>query len=80
MDMSNRILGNTPSQRNYQNQLIYPSLFCIEQECQESLIQGKISTNFKERSWILAKLSFRELCNSKLTDLHPFNNMAISLS
>ena len=31
-----------PSQRNCQNQLSHPSLSHIEQECQESLIQGKI--------------------------------------
>ena len=30
------------SQRNFQNQLSHPGLFHIEQECQESLIQGKI--------------------------------------
>ena len=30
------------SQRNYQNQLSHPGLSHIEQECQESLIQGKI--------------------------------------
>ena len=30
------------SQRNCQNQLSHPSLSHIEQECQESLIQGKI--------------------------------------
>ena len=30
------------SQRNCQNQLIHPGLSHIEQECQESLIQGRI--------------------------------------
>ena len=30
------------SQRNCQNQLSHPGLSHIEQECQESLIQGKI--------------------------------------
>ena len=30
------------SQRNCQNQLIHPGLSHIEQECQESLIQGKV--------------------------------------
>ena len=30
------------SQRNCQNQLSHPSLSLTEQECQESLIQGKI--------------------------------------
>ena len=33
--------GNA-SQSNYQNQLSHPGLSHIEQECQESLIQGKI--------------------------------------
>ena len=31
-----------PSQRNFQNHLSNSSLSHIEQECQESLIQGKI--------------------------------------
>ena len=33
---------DNPSQRNCLNQLSHPSLSQIEQECQESLIQGKI--------------------------------------
>ena len=33
----------------------------------------------KQRPQILAKLCFRELCDSKLSGLHPFDNMAISL-
>ena len=33
---------DNPSQRNCYNQLSHPSLPQIEQECQESLIQGKI--------------------------------------
>ena len=41
--MSNRIfLEDNISQRNGQNQLSNPSLSHTEQECQESLIQGKI--------------------------------------
>ena len=38
------------SQRNCQNQLSHPGLSHIEQECQESLIQGKIliQQNWKE--------------------------------
>ena len=35
------------------------------------------SKNFKQRLQILVKLSFRELCNSKLSGLHPFDNMTI---
>ena len=33
---------DTLSQRNSHNQLSHPGLFHTEQECQESLIQGKI--------------------------------------
>ena len=35
------------------------------------------STNFEGRPQIFVKLSFRELCDSKLSGLHPFDNMAI---
>ena len=34
-------------------------------------------TRFEKRSQIFVKLSFRELFDSKLCDLHPFENMAI---
>ena len=34
-------------------------------------------TKFERRPQIFVKLSFRELCDSKLFDLHPFDNMAI---
>ena len=34
-------------------------------------------TKFERRSQIFVKLSFRELCNSKLSGLHVFANMAI---
>ena len=34
--------GDNPSHRNCQNQLSHSSLSSIEQECLESLIQGKI--------------------------------------
>ena len=37
-----KLQDHNPSQRNCQNQLSNPSLSHIEQECQESLIQGKI--------------------------------------
>ena len=36
------------------------------------------STKFKWKSIILVKLSFRELCDSRLSALHPFDNMVIS--
>ena len=35
------------------------------------------STKFKQSPQIFVKLSFRELCNSKLSVLHPFDSMAI---
>ena len=35
------------------------------------------STKFEQRPQIFVKLSFRELCDSKLFDLHAFENMAI---
>ena len=35
------------------------------------------STKFKRRPQIFAKLSFRELCDSKLSGLHAFYNMGI---
>ena len=35
------------------------------------------STKFEQRSRIFAKLSFRELRDSKLTGLHVFDNIAI---
>ena len=35
------------------------------------------STKLERRPQIFVKLSFRELCGSKSSGLHPFNNMAI---
>ena len=35
------------------------------------------STKLKWRPWIFVKLSFRELCCSKLSGLHSFDYMAI---
>ena len=37
-------------------------------------------TKFKRRLRILLKLNFRELRDSKLSGLRPFDNMEISLS
>ena len=34
------------------------------------------STKFKRRPWKFIKLTFRELCNSKLSGLHLFDNEA----
>ena len=35
------------------------------------------STKFEQRPQTLVKLSFRELCDSKLSGLPPFDNMAL---
>ena len=35
------------------------------------------STKFKGRPQIFVKLSYKQLCDSKLSGLHPFNIMAI---
>ena len=35
------------------------------------------STKFKQRPQIFVNLSFRELCDSKLSGLHGFDNMSI---
>ena len=35
------------------------------------------STKFERRPQIFVKLSFRELCHSKLSGLHAFDNMTI---
>ena len=37
------------------------------------------STKFERRPRIFVKLSFRELCDSKLSGLHAFDNIAIIL-
>ena len=37
-------------------------------------------TKFERRCRVLVKLSFRELCYSKLSGLRPCDNMVISLS
>ena len=51
------------SQKNCQNQLSHPGL--------------SQSTKFERRPQIFVKLSFRVLCNSKLSGLHTFDNMVI---
>ena len=35
------------------------------------------ATKLEQRPWIYVKLSFRELCGSKLSGLHPLDNVAI---
>ena len=39
--------------------------------------KGSQSTKFEWRPEIFVKLSFREFCDSKLSGLHAFDNMAI---
>ena len=39
--------------------------------------QDSQSTKFEQRPRIFVKLSFRELCDSKLSGLHAFDNMVI---
>ena len=70
-----------PSQRNCQNQFSHPSVSHTEQECQESLIQGKTTSSeiFEQRPQILVKLSFVDLCNSKFPGLYAFD-MTILMS
>ena len=62
----------------YQNQLSHPGLSHTEQECQEfDSRKDSQSTKFERRPQIFVKLSFRELCDSKLSGLHAFDNIAI---
>ena len=51
----------------------------IEQECLDSLIQKKIhiQQNLNEGLNYLYIKVLKELCHSKLSDLHLFDNMAI---
>ena len=35
------------------------------------------STKLEQKPQIFVKQSFKKLCSSKLSGLHPFNNMAI---
>ena len=39
--------------------------------------KGSHSTKLERRPQIFVKVSFRELCGSKLSGLHPFDNMTI---
>ena len=54
------------------------------QICHRARISGELdsrkdsqSTKFERRARIFVKLNFRELCDSKLSGLHAFDNMAI---
>ena len=39
--------------------------------------KDSLSTKFEQRPQIFVKRNFRELCDSKLSGLHTFDNMAI---
>ena len=43
----------------------------------DSRKDSQSTKTFEQRSSIYVKLSFRELCDSKFSGLHPFHNMAI---
>ena len=57
--------------------LSHPGLSHTEQECQESLIQGKIPNQQNSNESLEYLQSFKELCGSKLSGLVAFDNMAI---
>ena len=63
-------------QKNYQNQLSHPCLPHKNQNVEFDSRKDAHSIKFERRSQIFTKLSFRELCDSKLSNLHPFDNMA----
>ena len=39
--------------------------------------KDSLSTEFQRRPQIFEKQSFREMCDSKFSGLHPFDNIAI---
>ena len=49
-----------------------------QQECQESLIQEKIHIEQNSNKDLKYKLSFRELCDAKLSGLHSFDMVIIN--
>ena len=81
MHMSNNLFKlkeDNHSQRNCQNQFNHPSL------SHRARISGGFDsrkdsylTKFERIPQIFVKLNSRELCDSKLSGLHPFDNMAI---
>ena len=66
-------MEDSPSLRNCQNQKSHPSLSHIEQECRESLIQGKIHNQRNSKD-------DKVLESYVIHSLRSLNNMAISLS
>ena len=55
----------------------HPGLSHIEQKYQKSLRKDSQWAKFEQRPQVFAKLSLRELCDSELSGLHLFDNMAI---
>ena len=70
---------NHPSQRNCQNQLSHPSFVShrVRTSGEFDSRKDSYSTELEQRPQKFVKLSFRELCGSKLSGLYPFDNMAI---
>ena len=80
--MSNRIFSDyrkiTSHREIRQNQLRHPSLSHRARLSGEFDSRKELhSTKLERRPQIFVKLSFGEFCGSKLSGLHPFDNMAI---
>ena len=65
------------SQRNWQNQLSHQDLLHIEQECQESLMQGKIH-NQQNLNNGLRIMQFKRVMQFKLSGLHAFDDYRLN--
>ena len=73
-----QIKDDNLSQRNYQNQLSHPGLFQLARMSGEfDSWTDSQSTKFQQGPRIFIKLSFGEFCDSKLSGLNAFDNMAI---
>ena len=79
-----RLKEDNFSQRHYQNQSSHPGFETSRFVSHRARMPGEFdsrkdsqSTKFEQRPQIFIKLSFRELCNSKLSGLHAFDNMVI---
>ena len=72
--------GN-PSQRTCQNQLKFVSSKFVSHGARMlgelDSKKGSHSTKLEPGPQIIVKLSFRELCGSRLSGLYPFDNMTI---
>ena len=73
-----RLKEDNLSRRNCQNQLSHPGLSHTARMSGEFDSRKDLqSTKFEQRPQIFVNLSFRELCNSRLSGLHAFDNLAI---